>query len=763
MRHASAQRHDAALVRWPTRQGQPFTRELTQVVNTLEALAREADATGGDMLERSRTWRYLGDVYFDLARGKEASLLAKGSEAYTRAEALLKGLRNTLEEAKLNFNYANTLRGLSGGTRRALMEEAKARYQRAAALFERELPQYLSQVTSALGSLEGQLSLLGLHEEATAKVDQLKEIEEVLTRGGAGISPDSEQEAKRRLKAFKAEEKGISAVRRDMLKILDSLKGLAAGGSTSFDPAVLDQMQREFTSALDATAPGGEAVLVRRLFRSLKDRFRAEIASGKVSRERQQALEPLRDELEDLLDHSPTEVSDLMTTTARMRELIARITPLLARPSYGKEPPPPDSRAAYLMEQVAALKAFAASEVNRPNLGPLEKRAGTDLLTRLTRAGGDTLDAKENEAQLTTIEREVLRPLAHDLRAFGQRRHILLATPLWASPAVTVDPNLLFFSGGAAVAKRMEAMCRERKLTLAARSTGRNVGQSRRDDLRKAVIAVFDLTVEPGPPLAAVCFEVGMAQALGKPTVILADRGRPVPFDIESEPFELTGSDEDPGTIREALDAALYGIPRREDHSSGAASIAFARRQFGTGDTRFEVRHALKLLDEAEGDPIEIRRMLETLTGYLGTKAPQLLLPAWPGAYPEPGAKRCFHVMAFRPKWANTVMKVAHEACARAGAQYVRGDQVADPRIIRSIWDEICRATHVLVDLTGFNANVALELGMALTLGKNTLIMGQGDTVERLFPSIAKLRVHGYQLGDGMQSLRDLMSRHVQR
>jgi hypothetical protein len=93
----------------------------------------------------------------------------------------------------------------------------------------------------------------------------------------------------------------------------------------------------------------------------------------------------------------------------------------------------------------------------------------------------------------------------------------------------------------------------------------------------------------------------------------------------------------------------------------------------------------------------------------------------------------------------------------------VRGDRVSDPRIIRSIWEEICRATHVLVDLTDFNANVALELGIALTLGKKTLIVGQGDTVDRLFPSVAKLRVHPYKVGTGLADLQYLIGRHVQR
>ncbi len=53
-----------------------------------------------------------------------------------------------------------------------------------------------------------------------------------------------------------------------------------------------------------------------------------------------------------------------------------------------------------------------------------------------------------------------------------------------------------------------------------------------------------------------------------------------------------------------------------------------------------------------------------------------------------------------------------------------------------------------LVDLTGFNANVTLELGLAHALARKALILGQVGTEKRLFPSIAKLRVAPYSLDD---------------
>jgi hypothetical protein len=104
-------------------------------------------------------------------------------------------------------------------------------------------------------------------------------------------------------------------------------------------------------------------------------------------------------------------------------------------------------------------------------------------------------------------------------------------------------------------------------------------------------------------------------------------------------------------------------------------------------------------------------------------------------------------------------MKIAEQACnaAKPRVKYLRGDQVLESDIIRSIWDNLCQASHVLVDLTGLNANVALELGITHTLGRRTLIVTQDSAVEKYFPAIGKTRMHRYSLSGepGLNSLLD--------
>lgn len=81
----------------------------------------------------------------------------------------------------------------------------------------------------------------------------------------------------------------------------------------------------------------------------------------------------------------------------------------------------------------------------------------------------------------------------------------------------------------------------------------------------------------------------------------------------------------------------------------------------------------------------------------------------------------------------NVVIKPSVES---AGQQLVckRADDIKSNRtIIQDIWKSICEARVVIADMTGFNANVMYELGIAHTLGKETILIYQ-STDEVKFP-----------------------------
>jgi len=418
--------------------------------------------------------------------------------------------------------------------------------------------------------------------------------------------------------------------------------------------------------------------------------------------------------------------------------------------SHGIDRPPQGSRAAQLVELCWALRLFLLEESFQPGKGEQEGRAVLDLNIRASKVDKRIYEAGGDDAEARVVEKEALRPLALEIRNFAARHHPLLARPIWPVARAQVETNAVLFAGSGSVGGQVAAVCRKRGLDLLAMPKGDDVATARWRQLQAANVAVFDLGVEEGPGRAAVAYELGIARTLGKAIVVLAFRDQVVPFDVDVEPVLMSGSAADADAIGEAIDRALvWTLPRPRSKSVPQAIEDVLRRYSLPGNDVYleQTLNQLRQL-QAEPDPVAVTVTLKTLTGFLGADAPMLIHPVWPPAYPAPGTQRLFHVMPFRPDWADAAADRVEKVCRSMKVHYVRGDRVREANVIRSIWEEINRASHVLADLTGFNANVALELGIAHTLGRPTVMVGQGATVETLFPMIAKLRFDPYESAD---------------
>jgi hypothetical protein len=87
---------------------------------------------------------------------------------------------------------------------------------------------------------------------------------------------------------------------------------------------------------------------------------------------------------------------------------------------------------------------------------------------------------------------------------------------------------------------------------------------------------------------------------------------------------------------------------------------------------------------------------------------------------------RCFIVMPFSLEWSNDVHVALAAACKGVSVTPVRGDDVFTPTdILVDIWQSINQADFVIADITGRNANVLYELGVAHTLAKPVLIISR--------------------------------------
>ncbi len=195
---------------WPERKGEEYVREMEAAAKEFEEIAKAMRASGVEAVEESRAYRYLGSVLSDLAPASGKQMLSKSIDAYRKAEALLEGHGDALEQAKLDFNSGNTLRQLDPNDIEQL-QEAERRFMAARKVFAVQATQQLTQVDEALSSTRNLLKIAPLANSVQRSLTDMTilgqqlssndpaalaaKMEEVRNRGGgaAGILADAER------------------------------------------------------------------------------------------------------------------------------------------------------------------------------------------------------------------------------------------------------------------------------------------------------------------------------------------------------------------------------------------------------------------------------------------------------------------------------------------------------------------------------------------------------------------------------------------
>lgn len=82
-------------------------------------------------------------------------------------------------------------------------------------------------------------------------------------------------------------------------------------------------------------------------------------------------------------------------------------------------------------------------------------------------------------------------------------------------------------------------------------------------------------------------------------------------------------------------------------------------------------------------------------------------------------AEVCFVIAPFREPFESYHRQILIPAIEAAGLRPIRGDDIHRPgSIVNQIWEELCGASVCVAELTGQNANVMYELGLAHAIGK---------------------------------------------
>lgn len=734
---------------WPERKGQEYVREMESAAKELERIASEMQAAGVEPVEQSRVYRYLGSVYSDLAPAQGKQLLVKSRDAFRKAESLLGTHGDALERAKLDFNFGNTLRQLDPNDSEQL-REAERRFLAARKVFAEQAPQNLARTDEGLSSVRKLLKLAPLINTVERSRADLADLEKQMKSGG------NPAEIAAKMREIRERNGGVAGLFAAVQGVVNELPDSAKQGDKY---GKLQEQMRELASL----AGGGGAAAdpkEREMMELLRQRLQGEVGAGRVTHERAKTMADLLDGIGKVMGSGRNDIGSLMSQVQEIREKATGQFANLHYLSHGIDRPRKGSRASQLVELCWALRLFLLEESFQPGKSEGESKAVFDLNIRASNVDKRIYEAGNDDARAIVVDKEALRPFALEIRNFAARHHPLLAKPIWPSARVQVDTNAVVFAGTSAVQQQVVNVCEELRLNLKSVPKGEDIASARWKLLQTANVAIFDLSAREGPDRAAVAYELGIARTLGKSIVVLAQQDQHIPFDIDVEPVLLSGTAQDFSSISEAIDRALVWTMPRPRSGAVLETLGFAVGRYSVPSPDTYLDQTLKELRrlQADPDPVAVTVALKTLGGFLGAAAPMLLHPVWPPVYPEPGKLRLFHVMPFRPEWSDAAADRVEKACRKGGVQYVRGDRVTDSNVIRSIWKEINRASHILVDLTGFNANVTLELGIAHTLGRPTLIACQGTAFEP-FPAIAKLRFRLYksaesaELGQFVESL----------
>lgn len=90
---------------------------------------------------------------------------------------------------------------------------------------------------------------------------------------------------------------------------------------------------------------------------------------------------------------------------------------------------------------------------------------------------------------------------------------------------------------------------------------------------------------------------------------------------------------------------------------------------------------------------------------------------------------RCFIVMPYSQDWSQAVQSILRSCCEDTGLEFKIAKAMEGRFIPYDIWQGITSSGVIIADLTGGNANVAYEVGLADSIGKEVILISQESKV----------------------------------
>jgi hypothetical protein len=294
---------------------------------------------------------------------------------------------------------------------------------------------------------------------------------------------------------------------------------------------------------------------------------------------------------------------------------------------------------------------------------------------------------------------------------------------------------------------------------------------------------IFDadvLLVDLSGKSANVFYELGVAHALGKPVVLIAQDIESIPFDLRSLRIIVykstpAGAPHFIEAVRSVLLHVGSGDSIRRPLLGFVSELAAVDRS-EVAHLRTRITELEQLLVERDqqltamqatgvhgandllGLAGELRSMFSRTTDellarvddrvvtcrvenehlkaeldrvqliereYRVLKASLLVNPHWKGRNFEVDPEFCFLLMPFREPWSDEVWTLLDKIIGNCGFRCQRADERDGRIIMDDIWESVCRARIIVADLTAKNPNVTYEVGLADVLGKDVILLSQ--------------------------------------